>query len=164
MGGQIQRQYSRAALRLRAFARCLCREEYRCVRHDEYGSARYAGGRRASTRPPIITGDYSNGNDALLARNNLTLQQLPGKKVLLVQKTVSEYLYERAMTLNGLESQIKRVKLVNTSDSDIATAFIADTSQDAVVTWKPMVSQIAKTKGVKAFCSIRRRFRARLWI
>src|SRR5206468_840649 len=97
----------------------------------------------------IITGDYSNGNDALLARNNVTLQQLPGKKVLLVQKTVSEYLYERAMTLNGLESQIKRVKLVNTSDSDIATAFISDTSQDAVVTWKPMVSQIAKSKGVK---------------
>jgi NitT/TauT family transport system substrate-binding protein len=97
----------------------------------------------------IITGDYSNGNDALLARNNLTLQQLPGKKVLLVQKTVSEYLYERAMTLNGLESQIKRVKLVNTSDSDIATAFIGDTSQDAIVTWKPLVSQVAKAKGVK---------------
>jgi NitT/TauT family transport system substrate-binding protein len=96
----------------------------------------------------IITGDYSNGNDALLTRRGLTLQQLPGKKILLVEKTVSEYLYERAMTLNGLESQIKKVRLVNTSDSDIATAFIADTAQDAVVTWKPMVSQIAKTKGV----------------
>ena len=98
----------------------------------------------------IITGDYSNGNDALLARNNLTLQQLPGHKVLMVQKTVSQYLFERAMTLNGLEAQIKRVKLVNTSDTDIATAFIADTSQDAVTTWKPMVSQIAKAKGVKS--------------
>jgi NitT/TauT family transport system substrate-binding protein len=97
----------------------------------------------------VITGDYSNGNDALLVRNNLSLSQLPGKKVLLVQKTVSEYLFERAMTLNGLESQIKKVKLVNTSDSDIATAFIGDTSQEAVVTWKPMVSQIAKGKGVK---------------
>jgi NitT/TauT family transport system substrate-binding protein len=97
----------------------------------------------------IITGDYSNGNDALLTRNGVTIQQLPGKKILLVQKTVSEYLYERAMTLNGMESQIKKVKLVNTSDSDIATAFISDTSQDAVVSWKPMVSQIAKAKGVK---------------
>jgi NitT/TauT family transport system substrate-binding protein len=97
----------------------------------------------------IITGDYSNGNDALLARNNVTLQQLPGKKVLLVEKTVSEYLFERAMTLNGLESQIKKVKLINTSDSDIASAFISDSSQNAVVTWKPLVSQIAKTKGVK---------------
>jgi NitT/TauT family transport system substrate-binding protein len=97
----------------------------------------------------VITGDYSNGNDALLVRNNLALNQLPGKKLLLVQKTVSEYLFERAMTVNGLESQIKKVKLVNTSDSDIATAFIGDGSQEAVVTWKPMVSQIGKTKGVK---------------
>jgi NitT/TauT family transport system substrate-binding protein len=98
----------------------------------------------------IITGDYSNGNDALLTRRGMNLQQLSGKKILLVEKTVSEYLFERAMTLNGLENQIKKVKLVNTSDSDIATAFIADNSQDAVVTWKPMVSQIAKTKGVTA--------------
>ena len=97
----------------------------------------------------IITGDYSNGNDAILVRRDLALQQLPARKVLMVEKTVSQYLFERAMTINGLESQIKRVKLVNTSDSDIATAFIADTSQDAVVTWKPLVSQIAKTPGVK---------------
>src|SRR5580658_7156193 len=88
----------------------------------------------------IITGDYSNGNDAVLVRHNLTLSQMPGRKVLLVEKTVSQYLFERALTLNGQESQIKRVKLVNTSDSDIATAFISDASQDAVVTWKPLVS------------------------
>jgi NitT/TauT family transport system substrate-binding protein len=98
----------------------------------------------------IITGDYSNGNDAVIVRHDLTLSQLPGRKVLMVEKTVSQYLFERAMTLNGLESQIKKVKLVNTSDSDIATAFIADQSQDSVVTWKPLVSQILKTKGVKA--------------
>jgi NitT/TauT family transport system substrate-binding protein len=97
----------------------------------------------------IITGDYSNGNDALLARKDLTIPQLSGHKVLLVEKTVSQYLLERAMTINGQESQIKKLKLVNTSDSDIATAFISDTSQEAVVTWKPLVSQIAKTKGVK---------------
>ena len=101
----------------------------------------------------IITGDYSNGNDAILARRNLTLQQLPGNRMLLVQKTVSQYLFERAMTLNGLEAQIKKVKLVNTSDTDIATAFIADTNQDSVATWKPMVSQIAKAKGVKLLFS-----------
>ncbi len=81
-------------------------------------------------------------------RRNLTIPQLPGKKVLMVEKTVSQYLFERAMTIGGLESQIGHVKLVNTSDSDIATAFISDTNQDAVVTWKPMVSQIAKAKGV----------------
>jgi NitT/TauT family transport system substrate-binding protein len=61
---------------------------------------------------------------------------------------VSEYLYDRAMTLGGLHDQIKRVRLINTSDSDIATAFIGDSSASAVVTWKPMVSQLLKQKGV----------------
>src|SRR6202789_940769 len=37
----------------------------------------------------LIVGDYSNGNDAVLARNNLTLAQLPGKRIILVHKTVS---------------------------------------------------------------------------
>lgn len=96
----------------------------------------------------ILIGDYSNGNDALLVRGGLQLKDLPGKKMLLVQKTVSEYLFDRAMTMNGMRDQIKRVRAVNTSDSDIATAFIADTSAAAVVTWKPLVSQIAKQKGV----------------
>jgi NitT/TauT family transport system substrate-binding protein len=68
--------------------------------------------------------------------------------MLLVEKTVSEYLFDRAMTINGLRDQIKRVRMINTSDSDIATAFIGDTGASAVVTWKPMVSQIAKQKGV----------------
>ena len=96
----------------------------------------------------ILMGDYSNGNDALMVRSGLQLKDLAGKKMLLVQKTVSEYLFDRAMTLAGLRDQIKRVRMINTSDSDIATAFIGDGSANAVVTWKPMVSQIAKQKGV----------------
>ena len=97
----------------------------------------------------IIVGDYSNGNDAVIVRHNLSPAQIPGKKVLLVEKTVSQYLFERAMAMNNLEAQIKKVQYVNTSDSDIAGAFIADTSKEVVVTWKPMVSQIAKQKDVK---------------
>lgn len=96
----------------------------------------------------VLIGDYSNGNDALLVRNNVQLKDLAGKKLLLVQKTVSEYLLDRALTINGLKDQIKRIRLVNTSDSDIASAFIADSSASAVVTWKPLVSQIQKQKGI----------------
>jgi NitT/TauT family transport system substrate-binding protein len=96
----------------------------------------------------VLIGDYSNGNDAVLVRKGLQLKDLAGKKMLLVQKTVSEYLFDRAMTLGGLRDQIKRVRMVNTSDSDIATAFIGDSSASAVVTWKPMVSQLLKQKGV----------------
>src|ERR1043165_7149370 len=39
----------------------------------------------------IIVGDYSNGNDAVIVRQNLSLAQIPGKPVLLVEKTVSQY-------------------------------------------------------------------------
>lgn len=98
----------------------------------------------------IIVGDYSNGNDAVITRQGLGLAQLPGKPVLLVEKTVSQYLFERAMAINGLGDQIKRVKYVNTSDSDIAAAFLTDANKPAIVTWKPMVSQIVKSKDMKA--------------
>jgi NitT/TauT family transport system substrate-binding protein len=94
----------------------------------------------------VLIGDYSNGNDALIVRNHLQLKDLAGKKLLLVQKTVSEYLYDRALTINGLRDEIKRVRLINTSDSDIAGAFLGDGNASAVVTWKPMVSQILKQK------------------
>src|SRR3954471_13262715 len=46
----------------------------------------------------ILVGDYSNGNDALLVRSGLQLKDLSAKKMLLVEKTVSQYLFERAMT------------------------------------------------------------------
>jgi NitT/TauT family transport system substrate-binding protein len=96
----------------------------------------------------ILIGDYSNGNDALLARNGLQMKDLSGKKMLLVEKTVSEYLFDRAMTIHGLRQQLKQVRMINTSDSDIATAFLSDSSTSAVVTWKPMVSQILKQRGI----------------
>jgi NitT/TauT family transport system substrate-binding protein len=96
----------------------------------------------------ILIGDYSNGNDALLARNGLQMKDLSGKKMLLVQKTVSEYLFDRAMTINGLRQQLKQVKMINTSDSDIAAAFLSDSGVSAVVTWKPLVSQILRQRGI----------------
>jgi NitT/TauT family transport system substrate-binding protein len=57
--------------------------------------------------------------------------------MLLVEKTVSEYLFDRAMTINSLRDQIKRVRMINTSDSDIATAFIGDTGASAVSPGSP---------------------------
>jgi NitT/TauT family transport system substrate-binding protein len=97
----------------------------------------------------ILIGDYSNGNDAVIVRQNLSLAQIPGKQVMLVEKTVSQYLFERAMSMNGLANQIRRVQYVNTSDSDIAAAFLTNQSKPVVVTWKPLVSQIVRAKDVK---------------
>jgi NitT/TauT family transport system substrate-binding protein len=97
----------------------------------------------------IIAGDYSNGNDAVMTRQGLTLAQIPGKQVLIVEKTVSQYLIERGMAMNGLDAQVKKMKYLNTSDADIASAFLTNPGKQVVVTWKPMVSQIAKAKDVK---------------
>jgi NitT/TauT family transport system substrate-binding protein len=96
----------------------------------------------------IIIGDYSNGNDAVLVRNGLTFDKLPGQRIMLVQKTVSEYLLERGMVLNGQQAQLSKLRLINTSDSDIVPAFMNNASNPAVVTWKPLVSQILADKGV----------------
>jgi NitT/TauT family transport system substrate-binding protein len=53
------------------------------------------------------------------------------------------------MVMSGLGDQIRKVKYINTSDSDIASAFLTDASKPVVVTWKPLVSQIVKAKDVK---------------
>src|ERR1700722_6506574 len=95
----------------------------------------------------VIVGDYSNGNDAVLARNGLTLAQLPGKRIMLVQKTVSEYLLERAMDVNGLGAELPKLRLLNTSDSDLVGAFLGNQSNQVTVTWKPLVSQILAQGG-----------------
>ncbi len=96
----------------------------------------------------IIVGDYSNGNDAVLVRNGLTLGTLPGQRIMLVEKTVSQYLLERAMVLNGQSAQLPHLRLINTSDSDIVPAFLNNKSNPAVVTWKPLASQILADKSV----------------
>lgn len=96
----------------------------------------------------IITGDYSNGNDQVMVRGGLGFAQLPDQRIMLVQKTVSEYLLERGMVLNGQAGQLGKLKLVNTSDSDIVPAFMNNASNQVVVTWKPLASQILADKNV----------------
>jgi NitT/TauT family transport system substrate-binding protein len=96
----------------------------------------------------VIVGDYSNGNDAVLVRNGLTFDKLSSQRIMLVQKTVSEYLLERGMVLNGQQAQLPKLRLINTSDSDIVPAFMNNSSNTVVVTWKPLVSQILTDKSV----------------
>ncbi len=100
----------------------------------------------------LIIGDYSNGNDALLVRDNLKIRDLKGKEISLVELSVSHYLLARALEMNGLKES--DVKVVNTSDSDIGPIFISNKSAKAVITWNPIVMEIEKTPGVsKIFTS-----------
>lgn len=96
----------------------------------------------------IIMGDYSNGNDAVLVRDNLTLEGLKGKNVFLVEKTVSQYMLSRALSMQTKLGE-KDITIMNVSDADIAPSFIASSSQKAVVTWAPMTLEIEKDKGVR---------------
>jgi NitT/TauT family transport system substrate-binding protein len=100
----------------------------------------------------VITGDYSNGNDAILTRGDLDVAGLKGKTVNLVELSVSHYLLARALEKNGLSERDLTVQ--NTSDSDIGPVFLADTSQEAVVTWNPIVMEVEQAPGVdKIFTS-----------
>lgn len=89
------------------------------------------------TSTAVVVGDYSNGNDAILTRDGLQVKDLKGKDVFLVELSVSHYLLSRALEANGLTEQ--DVNIINTSDSDIAPAFIANKDQKVVVTWNPLV-------------------------
>jgi NitT/TauT family transport system substrate-binding protein len=94
----------------------------------------------------LIVGDYSNGNDALLVRGIPDVKGLKGTEVYLVELSVSHYLLARAIEMHGVKEA--ELKVINTSDSDIAPAFIANRRQKAVVTWNPMVMHIEQSPGV----------------
>ncbi len=100
----------------------------------------------------LIVGDYSNGNDAILTRGGIGVDDLPGKTINLVELSVSHYLLARALEKNGLAEG--DVTLQNTSDADIGPVFLADENQQAVVTWNPIVMEIEQAPGVdKIFTS-----------
>lgn len=88
----------------------------------------------------LIVGDYSNGNDGIVLKNKKTLGDLKGQKVNLVELSVSHYLLARALDSVGLAE--KDLTVVNTSDADMVAAY-ATPDVTAVVTWNPLLSEIA---------------------
>jgi len=94
----------------------------------------------------LIVGDYSNGNDAILVRDNLAVADLKDKEINLVELSVSHYMLVRALEENGLAES--DVTVLNTSDSDIGPAFIANEAQKAIVTWNPIVMNVLQNPGI----------------
>lgn len=92
----------------------------------------------------IITGDYSNGNDAVILKGKTKFDDIKGQQVNIVQYSVSQYLLDRGLQLHGMTE--RDVRLVNTSDADMAAAFLTP-DVTAVVTWNPIVEQIEADKG-----------------
>jgi NitT/TauT family transport system substrate-binding protein len=91
----------------------------------------------------IITGDYSNGNDAVILKDKAKFTDIKGQPVNIVQYSVSQYLLDRGLQLHGMTE--RDVKIVNTSDADMAAAYLTP-AVTAVVTWNPIVQQIMENK------------------
>jgi NitT/TauT family transport system substrate-binding protein len=96
----------------------------------------------------LIVGDFSNGNDGIVAMNASSVKDLAGRKMRIVQLSVSHYLLTRALDMNGMKE--KDLTLVNTSDADIAPLFVSEASKNpkaAVTTWNPLLMQVRNVKG-----------------
>jgi NitT/TauT family transport system substrate-binding protein len=94
----------------------------------------------------VVMGDFSNGNDAVILKNKSDLAAIKGQTVNLVEFSVSHYLLARALETEHLAE--KDIKVINTSDADLAAAY--KTSEvSAVVTWNPIVSEILASPDAK---------------
>ena len=96
----------------------------------------------------LIIGDFSNGNDGIVLLNGNSVKDLKGRKLRIVELSVSHYLLTRALEMNGMTE--RDLTLVNTSDADIAGLFITGSEKDpkaAVCTWNPPLIQVRNVKG-----------------
>ncbi len=87
----------------------------------------------------LIVGDFSNGNDGIVLKKGKTVADIKGRKINMVELSVSHYLLARA--LNSVKLRERDIKVVNTSDSDIVGAFKSPDST-AVVTWNPQLMEV----------------------
>ena len=95
----------------------------------------------------LIMGDFSNGNDALISKDNLQLADVTRNPIYLVEKTVSEYLLFRMSEMNPtIDASL--IKVVNTSEGEITSSFITNKSKKMVTTWNPWVMEVMKTPGM----------------
>lgn len=92
----------------------------------------------------LIIGDFSNGNDGIVLKDQEGLPNIAGQNVNLVELSVSHYLLARALEKVGLSEQ--DITVVNTSDADMVAAYATD-DVTAVVTWNPLLSEIANIAG-----------------
>jgi NitT/TauT family transport system substrate-binding protein len=92
----------------------------------------------------LIVGDFSNGNDGIVIKKGKSVADLKGKKINLVELSVSHYLLVRALQSAKLSE--KDITVVNTSDADMVAAF---KSKDALacVTWNPLLAEVQAEPG-----------------
>ncbi len=87
----------------------------------------------------LIAGDYSNGNDGIVLKDKMKLEDVKGQKVNLLELSVSHYFLARALSTVGLTE--KDVSIVNTSDADWISAYKSG-DVSAIVAWNPALAAI----------------------
>ena len=88
----------------------------------------------------LIVGDYSNGNDGIVAQDGtMDIKGLKGKQISLVELSVTHYLMARAFYMNGIGE--RDVTIVNTSDADIGSLFASGQAQ-ITGTWNPILMKV----------------------
>ena len=95
----------------------------------------------------LIVGDFSNGNDGIVSKTAGTLEDLSGTPINLVELSVSHYLLARALESAGLAE--RDVTVVNTSDADMVSVFTSTDDVSTVVTWNPLLSEVAGFPGAE---------------
>ena len=93
----------------------------------------------------LIVGDFSNGNDGIVSKSAKTVAELKDQPINLVELSVSHYLLARALEMSGLAE--RDVTVVNTSDADIVSVFTGTEDVQNVVTWNPLLSEVAAFPG-----------------
>lgn len=99
----------------------------------------------------LITGNFSNGNDAVVLKNGDSLEDIKGRDVNLLELSVSHYTLARALDSVGLTE--RDINVINTSDADIASVFSHD-SVTAATLWNPQLqTAMEHPDAVKVFDS-----------
>ena len=88
----------------------------------------------------LVVGDYSSGNDGLGLMNGTNVKDVKGRKVMIVQGSVSSYLLSKALKANGMKDS--DITEVNTSDANIGATFASSGPEGACVTWNPILMQV----------------------
>jgi NitT/TauT family transport system substrate-binding protein len=94
----------------------------------------------------LIVGDFSNGNDGIVSKSAASVADLKDQSVNLVELSVSHYLLARALEGAGIAER-DLAAVVNTSDADIVSAFASSDDVQHVVTWNPLLAEVAGVPG-----------------
>lgn len=106
-------------------------------------------GGRSSTA--LIVGDYSDGNDGLVLKGVLSMDELSaGSTISLVEYSVSHYLLARCFEQAGIN--LDDFELSNTTDADIP-GLVESSDEVIAVSWNPMLMTIRNMDGVSIPCT-----------